>query len=116
MPCIDCREVCNLGCEHSRCSKLCCEPCDFTPCSQPCPLPLPRCGHPCLGLCGEVCPRICRICRPRFKESISMMRLHEFEPEDRFVQLVDCGHVFEVSGLDQWMRMEEGAAIQMEQW
>ncbi|KAH9330792.1 hypothetical protein KI387_002900 [Taxus chinensis] len=35
------------------------------------------------------------------------MTLEEYESSDRFVQLIDCGHVFEVSGLDTWMHMDD---------
>lgn len=35
------------------------------------------------------------------------MSMEEFDLSDRFVQLQDCGHVFEVSGLDTWMQTEQ---------
>ncbi|CAM6115293.1 unnamed protein product [Calypogeia fissa] len=37
------------------------------------------------------------------------MALEEYEDSDRFVQLEDCGHLFEVSGLDTWMDSNETA-------
>ena len=31
-----------------------------------------RCGHPCLGLCGELCPNLCRICNnDKYKQILS---------------------------------------------
>ncbi|CAM6103854.1 unnamed protein product [Calypogeia fissa] len=46
---------------------------------------------------------------------ITLMTLKEYEESDRFVQLQDCFHVFEVTGLDSWMsdsnetRREDGS-------
>lgn len=69
-----------------------------------------RCGHPCIGLCGEPCPKICRTCNPQYLDVITQMTLEECDDSDRFVELVDCGHVFEVSGLDTWMNMNDAVA------
>ncbi|KAK3105792.1 hypothetical protein FSP39_005821 [Pinctada imbricata] len=61
----------------------------------------PTCGHPCVGLCGETCPRLCWICNR--EELTEIFFGTEDEPDARFVQLVDCGHVFEVTGLDTYI-------------
>ena len=60
-PCDVCTKRCNWKCEHHECKTLCCEPCDRPPCNKPCSKKR-KCGHPCIGLCGEICPNKCRIC------------------------------------------------------
>ena len=58
-------------------------------------------NHPCIGLCGEPCPRLCRICN---KDEVTEVFFGTEEEEDaRFIELLDCGHVFEVAALDYWM-------------
>ncbi|MCO5568598.1 hypothetical protein L7F22_022297 [Adiantum nelumboides] len=46
--------------------------------------------------------------------------MDEFDDTDRFVELQDCGHVFEVSGLDTWMHTEQSGSgtngISPKQW
>ncbi|EFJ30903.1 hypothetical protein SELMODRAFT_408664 [Selaginella moellendorffii] len=42
-------------------------------------------------------------------ESLAQLTLEESESSDRFVELLDCGHIFEVTGLDQWMDMDDSA-------
>ena len=59
------------------------------------------CNHQCIGLCGENCPDKCRICDAA--EVTEIFFGTEDEPDARFVQLQDCAHIFEVSGLDRWM-------------
>uniref|UniRef100_A0A672NNV5 Zinc finger NFX1-type containing 1 n=1 Tax=Sinocyclocheilus grahami TaxID=75366 RepID=A0A672NNV5_SINGR len=59
-PCAPCNEPCEWQCPHHSCTKLCHEPCDRPPCSVPCNNTLP-CGHRCIGLCGDPCPKKCRI-------------------------------------------------------
>lgn len=114
MPCIPCTEPCAWRCEHVTCPSLCGEPCDRPPCNEPCKLAL-LCGHPCIGLCGEPCPTWCFTCTPAEEETITLMNLRDFDKEsDRFVQLIDCQHVFEVSGLDSWMNQQaQNPAIQL---
>ncbi|CAM6119274.1 unnamed protein product [Calypogeia fissa] len=68
-----------------------------------------KCGHRCIGLCGEPCPKKCRVCHPEALDIITLMMLEEYEESDRFVQLQDCSHVFEVTGLDSWMDSNETA-------
>jgi hypothetical protein len=48
------------SCEHKTCTKKCGEPCNRARCDEPCKKTLP-CGHSCAGLCGEICPPLCRI-------------------------------------------------------
>lgn len=118
-PCVPCMEPCGWRCRHHTCRLLCHELCDRPCCHEQCEKLL-RCGHPCLGLCGEPCPPICRICTPDFKDTISLMMMEDFDESDRFVKLQDCGHVFEVKGLNTWMQTEQsgssGNGISPKQW
>ena len=63
------------------------------------------CGHRCIGLCGEICPKKCRECH---KDEVTEIYFgKEGEPKARFVELADCGHVFEIEMMDQWMDQDE---------
>jgi len=102
--CIPCMENCQWKCKHFRCSKKCGEMCDRPRCDDPCTKRL-KCGHPCIGLCGEKCPDSCRIC-----DAVTVTEIlfgTEDDADARFIQLEDCGHIFEVSGLDQWMDQQD---------
>ncbi|XP_078608442.1 LOW QUALITY PROTEIN: NFX1-type zinc finger-containing protein 1-like [Branchiostoma floridae x Branchiostoma japonicum] len=119
-PCVPCRKRCEWRCRHHRCSKPCGEPCDRPRCDQPCPKKRPcrvcRKYHQCIGMCGEPCPDKCYVCdREELEEIVFGTEEEEDsfdlkslfgtadEPDAKFVQLKDCGHVLEVSGMDQWM-------------
>jgi len=99
-PCVPCMEDCQWKCKHFTCKKKCSEMCDRPRCNSPCTKCL-KCGHPCIGLCGEKCPKLCRICDKKTVTNIFFGT--EDEPDARFIQLEDCDHIFEMSGLDQWM-------------
>ena len=102
-PCTPCRERCLWQCPHKECTMLCFEVCDRGPCNEPCPKLL-QCYHPCIGFCGEGCPSLCRICD---KEKVEEIFFGFEDDEDaRFVELVDCKHVFESQGLDKWMGLD----------
>ena len=104
-PCIPCMEDCQWRCKHFRCFKKCGQMCDRPRCNSPCTNHLEKCGHLCIGLCGEKCPTLCRTCD---KETVTDIFLgSEDEPNARFVQLEDCGHIFEVSDLDHWMDQQD---------
>lgn len=111
LPCPPCSEPCNV------CERKCGLPCKVfesddvqssyyrehckdtykrQTCDKPCQEQLP-CGHVCVGICGEPCPKFCRICN---KDAVEF---GEAEGEALFVELVDCGHVFNVKTLDQKM-------------
>ncbi|XP_064640121.1 NFX1-type zinc finger-containing protein 1-like [Lineus longissimus] len=115
-PCIPCNEHCQWSCPHYQCNKVCHELCDRPRCDQPCLRRL-RCRHFCIGLCGEPCPKLCRECNK--DEVTEVLFGDEDEPDARFIQLEDCGHVIEVGGMDQWMDAREeavgpeGISIQM---
>ena len=106
-PCVPCREDCQWRCSHFKCSKTCGEMCDRPRCDKPCNKLLLKCKHPCIGLCGEKCPRWCRKCHPKQVNEIFFGT--EDEPNARFIQLEDCGHIFEVSGLDHWMDQQDNS-------
>ncbi|PKU35329.1 hypothetical protein llap_14368 [Limosa lapponica baueri] len=98
--CFPCAEPCEWQCQHYQCTNLCSEPCNRPRCNVPC-AKLLRCGHPCIGLCGEPCPQKCLVCD---REEVTQIFFgFEEEPDARFVQLEDCGHVFESQGLDHYM-------------
>ncbi|XP_047131082.1 NFX1-type zinc finger-containing protein 1 isoform X1 [Hydra vulgaris] len=103
LPCNPCREPCGWSCPHYKCSRLCYEPCDRPRCNRKCEQRL-KCGHPCIGLCGESCPDKCRYCDREHVQEIFFGT--EDDPNACFVQLEDCRHIFEVTGLDQWMDQE----------
>ena len=103
-PCDLCNEKCAWECMHHKCTKLCGELCDRPRCNEPCTKLLP-CEHPCIGLCGEICPKKCRKCHE--EEVTEIFFGTEDEPKARLVELADCGHVFEVRMMDQWMDQAE---------
>ena len=96
--CIGCHCEFDLKCKHFSFSVKCSEPSAHPLCEEKCSLKL-KCGHPCLGVCGEPCPPICRICSPD-NEYFQVYFGEEKEENSKFITLPDCGHIFEVSGLD----------------
>ena len=102
-PCAPCLEKCEWRCPHLRCTKPCGQPCNRPPCNKPCKKVL-KCGHECIGLCGERYPSKCRECNR--DEVCEIFFGSEDENDARFIELQDCNHIFEVSGLDQWMRTD----------
>ncbi|NXP31996.1 ZNFX1 protein, partial [Leiothrix lutea] len=103
--CVPCAEPCEWQCQHYQCTKLCSEPCNRPRCDVPCAKMLP-CGHPCVGFCGEPCPKKCLVCD--HEELTEIFFGFEDDPDARFVQLEDCGHVFESQGLDHYMDEDDG--------
>ncbi|XP_003387579.1 PREDICTED: NFX1-type zinc finger-containing protein 1-like [Amphimedon queenslandica] len=103
--CIPCAEPCEWQCPHHKCTKICGDICDRPRCNEPCQLKL-QCGHPCLGLCHEPCPPVCRVCDPK-NEAFSIFLGNESEPESRFIMPIECSHIFEVSDLDTYMDMND---------
>ena len=113
MPCNPCGQPCTWNCPHYQCNNLCGEECDRPRCDAPCPKKLPKCGHPCIGLCGETCPTACAICPA---EELSSMerdgRVNKTEPT-RCLQLFDCGHIITVKEMDQWMFRQQSSDVQL---
>uniref|UniRef100_A0A8C4RU96 NFX1-type zinc finger-containing protein 1 n=1 Tax=Erpetoichthys calabaricus TaxID=27687 RepID=A0A8C4RU96_ERPCA len=106
--CIPCTKPCGWRCSHHKCTKLCYEPCDREPCQYPCYRKL-KCKHACIGMCGEPCPRKCRICNA--EEVQELFFGQEAHPDARFVQLMNCKHIFEVTGFDSWMFSPEPSGV-----
>ncbi|XP_076812987.1 NFX1-type zinc finger-containing protein 1-like isoform X2 [Clavelina lepadiformis] len=103
--CVPCIEPCQWKCEHFQCGKRCSEPCDRPPCNEPCKKRLKRCGHRCIGLCGEPCPKLCRICD---EEKVTEIFFGDENKKDsRFVELSDCGHCFTFEVLDTWFNQTD---------
>ncbi|KAJ6642433.1 NFX1-type zinc finger-containing protein 1, partial [Pseudolycoriella hygida] len=84
-------------CKHKRCTKLCGEMCDRGPCHEPCENTL-KCGHMCIGFCGEVCPPLCRVCNMDKLTELQLL-FTEDDEDARFIWLPDCRHAIEVEGL-----------------
>lgn len=108
-PCAQCQEPCTWKCDHKKCTQLCSEICDRKPCNVHCRKLLPcskgKAKHRCVGLCGEKCPRLCRYCNRA--ELTEIFFGTEDQRGARFIELLDCGHVFEVHALDRWMAIED---------
>lgn len=98
-PCVPCTSPCSAGCQHKgKCQRLCFQACDVPPCDQPCCKVL-RCGHPCLGLCGEQCPDVCCDCQ----RSMLFRRVcarYKFTAGAFLLSLKPCGHVIPVDYMD----------------
>lgn len=101
--CALCIEKCSWRCEHLKCTRFCKDPCNRELCKEPCVKKL-KCGHNCIGVCGEICPKLCRICNKEEVEEFFFGR--EDEPDARFIQMVDCPHFIEVTGLIHWLEMD----------
>ncbi|KAM4688986.1 NFX1-type zinc finger-containing protein 1-like [Discoglossus pictus] len=99
-----CQGPCAWNCTHEKCTQLCCKPCDRKACDEPCQKTL-KCGHLCIGLCGEHCPQKCKICDA--DEVTKQFFGKEADPNARFVQLMDCPHFFEVTEFTKWLKPEE---------
>lgn len=101
VPCIPCNAPCTYSCPHMVCQALCGEPhrcvllnggdiamiekregLDHV-CNCSCTLKL-MCGHNCMGVCGEKCPKLCVVCKssPRLAQNDVIITL-------------SCGHTFE---------------------
>ena len=96
---ISCMDTCEWKCVHLECSLKCSEACDRPRCNDRCSLLL-RCGHTCMGICGEKCPPVCRKCKS-FDENFQVYFGEEKNAFANFIILDDCGHIFEVFGLDR---------------
>jgi hypothetical protein len=75
-----CHEPCAWKCPHIKCELECHQPCDRDTCDFPCKNRLPRCGHPCAGMCGEPCPSFCVLC---FRNLVDQGAHEEYEPWSR---------------------------------
>ena len=98
--CVQCVEKCAWTCRHYTCTKRCFEPCNRPRCNRPCRMFL-KCNHRCIGVCGEPCPKKCRICDR--DEITEIFFGTEDEDDALFVELEDCGHILEVTALDHFI-------------
>ncbi|CAK8680919.1 unnamed protein product [Clavelina lepadiformis] len=102
--CSTCRNPCPWKCKHQQCTKLCGEPCNRPPCDHPCEKVL-KCGHPCIGFCGEPCPKLCRTCNE--DEVDKIIKDLNAKQEERFIQLENCNHAFPLTTMDKLMLKTE---------
>ncbi|XP_062603582.1 NFX1-type zinc finger-containing protein 1-like [Saccostrea cucullata] len=109
--CEPCMEPCNWNCDRKCknsfiCSKQCFEDCERPPCNNRCKRTLKDCNfrHRCAGVCGEICPSFCKRCN---KDQLQKM-FPEAKRNDEtlFIELVDCGHIFELETMDKHMQSE----------
>lgn len=99
--CPPCNGSCERKCEHMACTRKCGDICKRVRCSNACNEKL-LCGHSCIGMCGDPCPRACFTCHKSYFERIKSDIKH-----DRFVQLQDCGHIIRTDIMDKYMDIEE---------
>ena len=101
VPCIPCNAPCTYSCPHMVCQALCCEPHSCVllnggdlamiekregldhVCNCSCTLNL-MCGHNCMGVCGEKCPKLCVVCKPSPRLA-----------QNDVIITLSCGHTFE---------------------
>ncbi|CAL8144723.1 unnamed protein product [Orchesella dallaii] len=111
-PCeLTCEEPCTYRCEHSACTKKCSEVCDKELCYEPCQVML-KCGHPCIGFCGEICPPFCKVCDPEKIQDDPFCQKTEVDPNSRFLYLPNCGHCLDSVSLDKWLTVGSSDEIQ----
>ncbi|XP_030749161.1 NFX1-type zinc finger-containing protein 1-like [Sitophilus oryzae] len=103
-PCVPCKELCSRRCPHVRCNRWCGDICNVDPCIERCSKTLP-CGHQCVGFCGDPCPKLCKICNE--EELTEIFLGNEDEPDAIYVMLRDCGHIFEHTDLENWLKTDE---------
>ena len=86
--------------------------CDCPRCNHPCKHTL-QCKHPCIGVCGESCPRICRIKKRKKRFHNLCEGISDTKNKTRYIQL-SCDHLFKVKMLDQLLdgQFKENTMIQ----
>ena len=111
--CRPCSHDCERKCEHQQCTRRCGEFCGCKPCDEPCTKVLP-CKHKCMGLCGEICPNVCRICdKDTFNDKVTMIfGTEDVESPELRIIMLDCEHMFDVESLDKCMQSENSGKIQ----
>ncbi|KAK6740377.1 hypothetical protein RB195_008690 [Necator americanus] len=101
--CVLCPRLCDNSCQHRSCGKRCYEVCDVKPCEQPCTLQL-VCGHACLGMCNEECPRLCGTCQRKNYVFLINQYLGPLEALTKLARIIEvegCHHIFPVKYLDK---------------
>lgn len=104
---IQCKKNSTRKCSHGKIFNLCQEIYEREPCNMPCPRMIEECGHPCIGLCCEQCPSLCRICNKK-EMKLGFTGTRQLR-NARFIELTECSHVFDVEYLDKWMQKEPPA-------
>ena len=100
--CTPCNRPCNWKCPHYKCTRKCYERCNRPRCYQACPR-LNKCNHPCIGVCGEKCPDVCKLCdKEQFLQLYVSLSQFKTKDDSTFIQL-DCGHLFKRTELDPWV-------------
>ncbi|CAL1529242.1 unnamed protein product [Lymnaea stagnalis] len=116
--CDICPENCGLTCKHKKCKKRCIDECSEPECDRKCIGPVPKCGHQCASLCGELC--VCYSCeRPKFslidfnkKRRPTHLAAHEQRERDKKFELTQddilmkiprCHHLFTLKQLDRYV-------------
>ncbi|XP_062590993.1 NFX1-type zinc finger-containing protein 1-like [Saccostrea cucullata] len=94
--CEMCTKPCDWACPHYKCSKLCFDVCDRPKCNERCSKKL-KCGHQCIGFCGDPCPKLCKKCNHKEIQMLSK------DGSSLFVELQDCGHPFNSKSIDAYM-------------
>ncbi|KAL9647259.1 hypothetical protein ABK040_012611 [Willaertia magna] len=115
--CTPCLESCTIGCKHVKCQKICHETCDVTLCEKRCEKVCLKCKEQCRGICGEDCPP-CLKCNSTNKEeepwecSISLCGYEDLSKDDLVYVLPECGHIFELTSLDNFFNVTNSETIQ----
>ena len=68
-----------------------------------------KCKHQCMGLCGERCPNVCKICDPE-NECFEIFFGHEDE-EDALFYMTECKHIIEYRDMDHYMESQRTISI-----
>ena len=101
-PCKPCNKLCDWQCPHYKCTRECYERCNRPRCYEPCPR-LNKCRHPCIGVCGERCPDVCKICdEEQFLQLYVSLDRFKTKYDTTYIQL-NCGHLFKRTELDPWV-------------
>ena len=103
----ECDEPCSYECSHKKCTQPCSQPCDVIPCNKPCDKTL-KCGHMCLGICGEKCLSRCIICNRKAFVSSARGLEKKAKPESSHYIELNCGYVFAVGYLDRYYQSQVG--------
>ena len=99
--CKPCNKHCEWQCPHYKCTRKCYERCNRQRCYEPCPR-LNKCHHPCIGVCGEHCPDVCKICDEELFVQLYVSLEFKTKDDTTYIQL-DCGHLFKRTELDPWV-------------
>ena len=101
--CKPCHKPCDWQCLHYKCTKRCYEKCNRPRCYEPCTHLNLKCHHRCIGVCGEPCPDMCKICdEEQFLQLYVSLDQFKTKDDTTYIQL-DCDHLFKRTELDPWV-------------